>query len=198
EFEYVLDTAREAKKADLKNVLVTNGYYMPDPWEKLSPLIDGMNIDLKSMRDEFYKEYINGGLAPVQQTIKSALQKGIHVELTTLLITGLNDSEEEMRELVGYVAGLDPDLPLHLSRYHPAYKMDRPATPPETLKQAYEIAREQLNYVYIGNIMGAGGTDSECPRCGAVLVNRSGYSTHIVGLEGNKCGECGGEVNFVN
>jgi pyruvate formate lyase activating enzyme len=196
-FEYVVDTGKLAHQQGLKNIMVTNGYYMPEPFRELAPLVDAMNIDLKSIREEFYREHSHGGLEHVQRTIEEAFRRGIHIELTTLLITGLNDSEEEVGALVDYIAGVSPEIPLHLSRYRPAFKMNRPPTPVEVLQRAYRLASEKLDYVYIGNVMGAGGTNTQCPECGEVLVKRSGYRTQIKALEDSRCGACGHEVNFV-
>ena len=196
-FEYVVDTAELARGEGLKNILVTNGYYMSEPFDELAPLTDAMNIDLKSIREEFYREHSHGGLEHVQRTIEEAYRRGIHVELTCLLITGLNDSEEEVTDLVEYIADISPSIPLHLSRYHPAYKMNRPATPAEVLERAYEIATSRLNFVYLGNVVGMEGTDSRCPQCGEMLVKRSGYSTQVKALKGDRCGSCGQTVNFV-
>jgi pyruvate formate lyase activating enzyme len=196
-FEYVLDCAIRAREAGLKNIMVTNGYYMPEPFEELAPLVDAMNIDLKSMRDDFYATYVKGSLEPVQRTIETALEKGIHVELTALLITGLNDSEEDVKELVDYVSGLGLDIPLHISRYHPAYKMHRPPTPADVLRRAYEIASSRLHYVYLGNVVGMEGTDTHCPNCGETLVSRSGFSSRVISLDGKRCSACGYETNFV-
>ena len=196
-FEYVLDTAKVARQAGLKNVLVTNGYYMPEPFAELGRLVDAMNIDLKGIREEFYKEYSRGELWPVQRTIEDAVQRGIMVELTNLLIPGANDSEQELRDLVDYVAGLGKSIPLHFSRYHPAYKLDLPPTPASSLERAYRIASEKLNYVYLGNVSGMQGSDTNCPQCGAVAVRRTGCSTRVVGLEGSSCRACGAALNFV-
>ena len=196
-FEYVLDTSRLAHEVGLKNVHVTNGYYMPEPFEELAPLTDAMNIDLKSIREEFYKEYCNGELAPVQRTIETAVERGIHVELTNLLITGLNDSECDISDWVDYVASVSPEIPVHFSRYHPAYKMDLPPTPVSSLRLAYQAAEKKLHYVYLGNVMGMEGSDSVCPHCGAVLIHRSGYSIRMGELDGTRCGACGTELNFV-
>ena len=196
-FEYVLETSQAARRAGLKNVLVTNGYYMPAPFEELAPLTDAMNIDLKSIREEFYATYCHGNVAPVQRTIETSVRKGIHVELTNLLIPGLNDSERDVTDLVDYVAGVGRDVPLHLSRYHPAHKMTLPPTPAESLKRAYLIAKAKLNYVYIGNLLGAGGSDSVCPHCGKVLVRRWGYDVRIEALKGSCCGGCGKQLYFV-
>lgn len=195
-FEYVLDTARLAREDGLKNVLVTNGFYNPEPFEELLPYIDAMNIDLKSIRPEFYKKYCKARLEPVQKTIERARRECL-VELTNLIITELNDSDEELQALVDYVAGVNPEIPMHFSRYHPMYKLSNPATPAERLHRAYEIASEKLKYVYLGNIMAEVGQDSICPHCGAMLVQRAGYSTRIKKLKGDTCSNCKNKVNFV-
>ncbi len=196
-YEYVLDTASAAHRAGLNNVLVTNGYCMQEPFDNLAPFIDAMNVDLKSMREEFYRTRTRGELEPVRRTIEDALRAGIHLEITNLLITGLNDSPQDVRALVAYVAELGRDVPLHIARYHPAYKMDRPPTPPGTLLQAYEIAAEALDYVYLGNVTGIGGADSACPGCGSLLVRRGGFSARIEALDRDRCTSCGKKVNFI-
>lgn len=151
-YEFVLETASLAKKAGLENVLVTNGYVTPGPLKKLLPFIDAMNIDLKSIRDEFYRKFCSGGLKAVQETIKCAV-KSCHVELTNLIIPTLNDTEEELCELVDWIHdNLGASVPLHFSRYFPCYKMDIPATPVATLKMAYAIAIKKLKYVHLGNV----------------------------------------------
>ena len=197
-YEYVLDTARIAHKNGLKNVLVTNGYFMDEPFENMVPFIDAMNIDLKSMDENFYRTLTGGRLAPVKNAIESALRAGIHVELTTLLISGINDSERSMRDLVNYVASLScGGVPLHLSRYHPAFRMNSPSTPVQTMRRAYDIACEKLDYVYLGNMSDPRGSDSLCPACGSLLVKRSGFSAAVEALDAGRCTECGRKVNFV-
>ena len=151
-YEFVLETAKLAKMEGLKNVLVTNGYVSPEPLAKLLPYIDAMNIDLKSIRDGFYKKVCSRSVGPVLETIKVSA-KNCHVELTNLLIPTLNDSEEELSELVGWIYDNVGELcPLHFSRYFPCYKMTEPTTPISTLKRAEEIARKKLKYVYLGNV----------------------------------------------
>ena len=196
-YEFVLDTAKLIRAAGYKNVLVTNGFYNPEPLEELLPYVDAMNIDLKSIRDEFYKKYSKARLQPVQRSIERAQQSCL-VEVTNLLITGLNDSDEELRDLVDYLASVNKDIPLHFSRYHPMYQMDRPATPEERLHRAYEIAKEKLTYVYVGNIQLEIGQDTDCPHCGAKLVRRRGYSVKVEKLRGSACGACGQPVHFVS
>ena len=196
-FEFVMDCVIPAKAAGLKNVLVTNGYYNPEPFEELIPYIDAMNIDLKSIRPEFYRRWCHGRLEPVLRSIERA-QKSTLVELTNLVITGLNDSDQDLQELVDWVAKINPEIPLHFSAYRPMYKMTNPATPIERLRRAYELAKPKLKWVYVGNVYMDVGEDSICPSCGALLVKRRGYDVRIVDLEGNRCGKCKTAHNFVN
>jgi len=151
-YEFVLDTAKLAKKEGLENVLVTNGYVNPAPLEEILPFIDAMNIDLKSIDDEFYRKYARGSLEPVLYTIKRSV-KDCHIELTNLVIPGLNDSDENFTRLVDWIYdNVGADVPLHFSRYFPCYKFDRPLTPKETLERAYKIAKKKLKNVYLGNV----------------------------------------------
>lgn len=151
-YEFVLETAKLAKGEGLENVLVTNGYVNPNPLEEMLPFIDAMNIDLKSIDDEFYRRYCKGTLEPVLHTIKRSV-KACHVELTNLVIPGLNDSEEDFIRLVDWIYNnAGAEVPLHFSRYFPCYKLDQPATPKETLERACRIAKKKLKNVYLGNI----------------------------------------------
>lgn len=194
-YEYVLETARLAKEKGLKNVLVTNGFVNEKPLKDLLPYIDAMNIDVKGFTREFYKEYIKGDLIPVIETVERA-SKECHVEITTLLIPGLNDSEEDIRALSRWLGSLKRDIPLHLTRYFPNYKMDLPPTPVETMKKAREIAAAELDYVYLGNIRNEG-NNTYCPRCRTLLIERTG-TVKFQGLSQNgKCSNCGREINIV-
>ena len=151
-YEFVLETANLARSEGLENVLVTNGYVNPKPLEEILPFIDAMNIDLKSIDDEFYRKYCKGSLEPVLYTIKRSA-KSCHVELTNLIIPGLNDSEESFMRLVDWIYNnIGSEAPLHFSRYFPCYKLDQPVTPKETLEKAYRIAKKKLKNVYLGNI----------------------------------------------
>ncbi len=151
-YEYVLDAAKAVHERDMKNVLVTNGYVSKEPLGQLLPYIDAMNIDLKSYNAGFYKNIVRGGLAEVKETI-AVSAKACHVEVTTLVIPGLNDSMKEMKEMARWLANISPDLPLHLSRFFPRHDMtDRPPTSRQTLNELAITAREYLNHVYIGNI----------------------------------------------
>ena len=150
-YEFVLDTARLARKRDLKTVLVTNGMILKEPWERLIPFIDAANIDLKSFTKEGYRT-LGGDFDTVKETIAAAAGN-MHLELTTLIVPGLNDSEREMREEAAWIASLSPEIPLHLSRFFPRHRMrDCAPTPPETIYQLTEIARESLRFVYTGNL----------------------------------------------
>jgi len=150
-YEYLLHLSKIAKHEGLYNVLVTNGYINPKPLEELLPYIDAMNIDLKSMSEDFYNNLCDGRMKAVLNTIKRA-SKSVHVEVTTLIIDEVNSSPEEIEVLAKTIAYIDKDIPLHLSRYFPAYKMDLPPTKIETVIQARNIAKKHLNSVYMGNI----------------------------------------------
>lgn len=191
-YEFVLESAAQAREAGLKNVLVTNGFINKQPLEELAPFIDALNIDVKGFSLAFYRKLVQGDYRPVLKTAELARGLGCHVEITTLLITGLNDSEEEIRSLVDWHRqALGPDVPLHFSRYYPNYQLDLPATPLETLARARDIAREKLHYVYLGNAPELHGSDTYCPQCGELVISRTYYRTKLVGLQGNKCRYCG-------
>ena len=196
-YEYVYDTAKLVKEAGLCNVLVTNGIIQEAPLLEILPLVDAMNVDVKSMNDEFYRKLCgapSGELA--RRTVETAFGR-VSVEITNLVVTGENDTEEDFRALTDWAASVSPDLPLHISRYHPAYKLSAPPTPLETLEKAAAIAREKLHYVYVGNAYVPGGGDTVCPGCGEVVVSRQGYSTSSRLTEDGRCPSCGGDVNMV-
>jgi len=152
-FEFVLECCKKAHDNGLENVFVTNGYINKDPFNEILPYIDAMNIDVKSIDEDFYKKYCLGALAPVLENVKTAKAKGIHIELTNLIIPTLNDSKETLEELVDWmVENVGCNVPLHFSRYFPCYKTSIPPTPIATLKMAKEIAEKKLKYVYLGNV----------------------------------------------
>ncbi len=196
-YEFVRDTARLAHDAGLKNVLVTNGYLNPEPLQALLPLIDAANIDLKSMDDRFYRRICKARLEPVLAAIRQFHAAGVHLEITNLLIPGHNDSDGQIGSLVDFVAGLDPDIPLHFSAYHPAWRMDAPPTPPQTLLRARELARRRLRWVYLGNAALSEGRDTACPDCGTVLVARRGFRATVKVDENGACPTCGRQAPFV-
>lgn len=193
-YEYVMDTARLLREHDLRVVLVTNGYINPEPLKELLPLVDAANVDLKSFNAAFYRRLCKSGLEGVKESI--AMMAGrIHLELTTLIIPGENDTEEEMDRLSSWVADLDRSIPLHLSAYYPAYKMINPPTPAATMHRMQEVARRHLNFVYAGNLP-AEHNDTNCLNCGQLLVERRGYRTRLPGIQGSKCANCGQELEY--
>ena len=152
-FEFVLECAKFARENGLENVLVTNGYVKKDPLEEMLPYIDAMNIDIKSIEERFYKEHCLGKLKPVLQNTKRSFDAGVHIEITNLIISTLNDSDKNITELVDWVyENLGSDTPLHFSRYFPCHKMTIPPTPVKTLERAKQIADKKLKYVYLGNV----------------------------------------------
>ena len=193
-YDYVLDTAKLAKKNNIKNILVTNGFINQEPLLKLLPFIDALNIDLKSFQNSFYQKYCRGSLAPVLRTIEIAKSYS-HIELTNLIIPGLNDKEKEIKELVDWVASQGENIPLHFSRYFPCYKMDIEATPISTLYKARDIAQKKLKYVYVGNIWDEEANTTYCGNCKKILIKRTAYNIINVGLDKDgKCKFCGEKI----
>jgi len=193
-FEYVQETAALVKDAGMKNVLVTNGYVNEAPLRELLPLVDAMNVDIKAMSNDFYRELCRGRSEPPRRTVEIAWAAGCLVEVTNLVIPNWNDSEEQIRAFVDWAAGVDVNLPVHFSRYHPDYKLTEPPTPPHVLMRAREIALEKLRFVYVGNLPGSVGEDTVCPSCGKVVVERQGFEVRRVCVKGGRCQFCGGEV----
>lgn len=194
-YEFVLEVAKHFKEHNLKNVFVTNGFVEVEPFLEIAPYIDAMNIDLKSIREEFYNKLCKGSLKGVKRIIELAYEKGIHIELTNLIIPGYNDNKEEIVALIDYVANISSDIPLHFTRYFPAYKFTAPPTPIEILKFAYNEARKKLHYVYLGNIWDTEGSTTFCPNCGNELIVREGYFIRKNLLKNsNKCPYCGTSI----
>ena len=194
-YEFVLDTSRIAHKKGLYNVLVTNGYIEIEPLKLLLQNIDAMNIDLKGFNSEFYKKECLGDYESVLKVIKFAYDYGVHVEVTTLVIPGKNDNEEELVREFEALSKISKDIPLHLTRYFPAYKFDIPPTPVDELKKLYLLAKEFLNFVYIGNIFESEYESTICPECNTPLIIREGYDVKILNLtKEGKCKICGREI----
>lgn len=189
-YEYVLDTARLAREQGLVNTLVTNGYINPRPWRELLPWIDAVNVDVKAWQDQFYRRWCGGTLSPVRETVEAAYGAGCHVEVTTLLVTGENDSMQELAGLVDWLAGIDPALPLHFSRYFPHQGFHAPITPRETLEEARALARRRLHYVFLGNVEGSQGRNTSCPGCGQILVRRDRGRVEFPGVDDGRCLSC--------
>jgi pyruvate formate lyase activating enzyme len=211
--EYLLECMKEARKAGLVNVLVTNGCIEAGPAEELLSLTDAANIDLKCFSAKTYREVLGGDLDRVLGFIRLAADMGVHVELTTLVVPGLNERREELDECAAFIAALTGKradgsaggaIPWHLSAYHPDWRWTAPPTPPELLLEAARRARKKLPYVYTGNLPGEC-NDSACPHCGAVLVRRRGFRTVCEKLasregQGEKeyyCGGCGRTADFI-
>ncbi len=189
-FEYVLATSKAMRAKGLKNVLVTNGYINPAPFEELLPWIDAMNIDIKSMDPLFYKKVCKAKLEPVLETVRRAATK-THVEVTNLVITGLNDSDDNFAKLADFLAKINPLIPLHFSRYHPDYLQSAEPTPMKTLTRAADIASEKLKHVYVGNVPAKERNQTYCARCGKVIIERSGYKVLNINAPDGNCRYCG-------
>lgn len=196
-WEFIYDVASLFRREGLKNVLVTNGYVEAEPLRELLPFIDAMNIDLKSLDEDFYRKYCKARLSSVLFTIETSWRAGVHIELTHLVVTGLNDTLEGVRRLVDWVASLSPSIPLHISRYFPAYRLSHPPTSLSFLEEAFAIAREKLSFVYLGNVWDEEKNATFCPSCGNVVVLRQGYAVRIIGLDGSRCRFCGTDLPFV-
>jgi len=199
-FEFAYDCAKLASERGLKNIFVTNGYTSLAALEEIKPYLDAANVDLKSFRENFYHKYCGAKLSAVLASLKYYKQNGVWLEVTTLLIPGLNDSREELAEIANFIKGdLGAETPWHVSAFSPTYKMlDRPATPPETLTLAREIGQKAgLKYVYSGNIPIKGAENTYCPKCGATVIQRAGFQVLKNELKGMGCGGCGEGISGV-
>jgi pyruvate formate lyase activating enzyme len=194
-FEYVLDSAKLARTAGLKNVLVTNGYLNPAPAAELLPFVDAANVDLKAWDADFYRRETGGKLEEVKRFIAEAAGK-IHLEVTTLIIPTKNDDPAQIDGIAGFIAGLDPGIPLHLSAYHPQHEYTLPPTPAATVRRLAEVARKRLRYVYTGNL-GEEAADTVCGECGNVLVKRVGWHVEVTGIREGTCAACGAQTSIV-
>ncbi len=196
-FEYTYDTAKLAHEHGIKNVYVSNGYMSREALDMIEPYLDGINVDLKAFTDTFYRDHCQARLEPVKRNIAHiARETGIWIEITTLLIPGLNDSEEELRAMAAWLAGVSPDLVWHVTAFHPDYEMrDRPRTSQQSLARAYEIGKEAgLHYVYVGNVMDADRESTYCPACGQKLIQRHWYNVRESWSKRGVCPRCGEAV----
>jgi pyruvate formate lyase activating enzyme len=192
-FEYAQDISRLASERGLKNVFVTNGYMTGEALEAIQPHLHAANVDLKAFQDEFYRTQCGAKLAPVLESLRTMKKMGIWVEITTLIIPGLNDSSEELKALAQFIAGdLGAETPWHISRFHPDYRLTNlPLTPLKTLEQAREIGKSAgLHYVYTGNVPGDRGEKTYCHQCGELLLDRYGFSITRNNLIRGKCPRC--------
>lgn len=197
-FEYALDIAKLAKEKGLYNNFVTNGYMTKDALMMIKPYLDAANVDLKFFRDKSYRKVCAGSLEPVLNSIRMMREMGVWVEITTLVVPGENDSLEELGDIAKFIAGVDKDIPWHISRFHPDYKFtDHEATPEITLKKAQELGNKAgLNYIYAGNVYGWG-SDTYCRACKKLLIKREGFSVLENKVTLGKCGYCNAQVSGV-
>ena len=197
-FEFAYDTAKLAHQKGIKNIFVTNGFMTMEALEMIHPYLDGANVDLKSYRDAYYTDVCGARLKPVQDTLKLMKSLDIWLEVTTLVVPDLNDSDEELHDLASFIADqLGPDTPWHISRFHPTYQLtDRPATPIDTLSKARRIGLETgLRYVFTGNVPGDIGGNTYCYQCGQPLIERWGYHIRTNDLEDGKCPHCDSAID---
>ncbi len=196
-YEYAYDTAALSQKKGLKNVFVTNGYILKEPLEEIAPYIDAVNIDLKSMNETFYKKICGARLKPVLESIQEYYNLGIWIELTTLIIPGYNDSDEELHDIASFIANIDSSIPWHVTGFYPTYKLtDAPPTQESSLKKAEKIGREHgLFFVYRGNV--GSGEDTICPSCGKTLISRSIFRIEKNIVKEGKCPFCRTEIKGI-
>jgi pyruvate formate lyase activating enzyme len=196
-YEFAYDTAVLARKEGIKNVFVTNGYMSAGAARQMAPYLDAINIDLKAFTDTFYKDVCGARLDPVLETICLMKSRDVWVEVTTLVIPGLNDSEQELKDIARFVKSVGAEIPWHVSQFYPANKlMDRPPTPADTLRRAGEIGMEAgLRYVYEGNVPGEGGENTHCYACGAPVIERYGFTLTRNRLQDGRCPECMAEID---
>ena len=198
-FEFAYDTAKIAHLRGIKNNFVTNGFMTPEALEMISPYLDGANVDLKSFREEFYRHICRARLKPVLDAIKKMKELGIWVEVTTLLIPTLNDSEEELRQIARFILSVGEEIPWHVTAFYPTYRMrDKERTPADTLRRAREIGlKEGLRYVYTGNIPGEEGESTFCYRCHRPIIRRWGFQVIEKKIRAGHCSYCGAPIDGV-
>ncbi|MEI6142964.1 MAG: AmmeMemoRadiSam system radical SAM enzyme [Mariniphaga sp.] len=195
-YEFMLKTSNNAVIQGLKTVMVTNGYINPKPLEMLLPFVDAFNVDLKAFSDSFYRSVTQSKLGSVKKAIKQIADSKKHLEITNLVIPGLNDNVYEFEEMVRWIAGETGDRTvLHLSRYFPNYQMEISPTPIHELHELYEIAKKHLKYVYLGNVIDTERNTTYCDECGNKLIVRELANTDILGLDQQgKCRKCGNHI----
>ena len=199
-FELAFETARLARGQGIRNVFVSNGFLTPKAVETIAPVLDAINVDLKAFRDETYRAVMKAQLAPVLECLEALVAAGVWVEVTTLVVPGLNDSPEELRDIAAFIAGrLGSHVPWHVSRFHGDFRMaDRPPTPVSTLQTACRIAEEEgLRYVYSGNVAHGANENTYCPKCRELLIERVGFSLRVNRIEKGTCPDCGETIEGV-
>ncbi|MBW1847049.1 MAG: AmmeMemoRadiSam system radical SAM enzyme [Deltaproteobacteria bacterium] len=200
-YEFAFETAKIATQKGIKNVFVTNGYMTAEALQMIHPYLDAANVDLKAFSNDFYKDLCGAKLEPVKETLILMKSLGIFVEITTLIIPGLNDDKEELKNLALFIVNsLGSETPWHISRFHPTYLlMDRPSTPVETLISAREIGIEAgLKYVYTGNVPGENGENTFCWKCKELLVDRWGFQIRKNLVKNSSCSYCGALIDGID
>ena len=196
-YEFAYDTARLAAEAGLKNIFVSNGYISSEALTAIAPYLHAANIDLKGFSERFYHDFVHARLSEVLDSLVAYRRHGIWLEITTLVIPGLNDSEAELQGIAEFiVANLGADTPWHVTQFYPTYKLtDRPRTPVETLRKARDIGRAAgLRFVYEGNVPGEGGENTYCPSCSSLLIRRFGYVIEADRISNGACPDCGASI----
>jgi pyruvate formate lyase activating enzyme len=195
--EFAYDTAVLARKEGIYNVYVSNGFMTETSATAMAEVLDGDNIDLKSFSKDFYRKVCKAKLQPVLDTIVRMKQLGVWIDITTLVIPGLNDSEGELKDIAGFIKGVGVEIPWHVTAFYPTYKMlDRPRTSIRTLRRAREIGREAgLRYVYTGNIPGDPGENTYCYACDELLIERTGFTIRRNHIKDGGCHKCGAQID---
>ncbi len=195
--EWAVEIFKLAKSKGMLTIYVTNGYGTPELIRYLAPHLDAANVDLKSFREENYK-WLGGKLEPVLDTIKGLAQAGVWIEITTLIVPKFNDDPNELRDIADFIASISPDIPWHVTAFHPDYRVtDRPRTPTSTLLKAYDIGRQKLKYVYMGNVLAAEYESTYCPECGNRVIERAWYNVIVKLDDDGRCPKCGTPINGI-
>jgi len=199
-YELARDTAQLARARGLKNIFVTNGFISEAPLRELATVLDAANVDLKFLKPESYRRISRARLEPILDAIRLYRALGVWVEVTTLVIPGVNDTDDELKAIAAFVASVGPEVPWHVSQFYPAWKMlDRPVTAVETLRRAAAIGRQAgLRYVYEGNVPGEKGENTWCPGCGALLIERYGHHVRGNRIRQGACPDCGTRIDGVD
>ncbi|WKZ18210.1 MAG: AmmeMemoRadiSam system radical SAM enzyme [Candidatus Jettenia sp. CY-1] len=198
-FEYAYEIAKIADNKSIKNVFVTNGYITREALTTIKPYLHAANVDMKSFSRETYKKLCGAQLDGVIDCIRSYKEMGIWIEITTLIIPGINDSESELRQIAGFIRSLGPEVPWHVSRFYPGYRLiEKPPTSVDTLRMAREIGLEAgLRYVYEGNVPGEGGEDTYCYACKKTLIKRYGYQIVENNIINSRCPACNTSIDGI-
>ena len=198
-FEYAYETARQAHQEGIKNIFVTNGYMTEEALKTIQPYLDAANVDLKSFKEKFYKDVCGAKLKPILATLKRMKEMGIWVEVTTLVIPTLNDSDQEFAEIAQFILSLGAEVPWHISAFYPTYRMlNLSRTPASSLHRAREIGMKAgLRYVYCGNIPGEEGEDTFCPDCSRKVIERVGFRVTRNEVTNGECRHCHGKLDGI-